>query len=118
MSDSTRCCAIPPTSSRTIPGRSGVDEQARRSGREFGDYSRQLVETIDLGPLLFQNPSNSVSEEQGAWRVQVFLDKSLLDNQMLARFCESINLQANGCRTGQLKDFGPDMASSRPSSRA
>lgn len=75
----------------------------------LGDYSRQLVETIDLGPLLFQNLSNSVSEEQGAWRVQVFLDKSLLDNQMLARFCESINLQANGCRTGQLKDFGPDM---------
>ncbi len=75
----------------------------------LGDYSRQLVETIDLGPLLFQNLSNSVSEEQGAWRTQVFLDKSLLDNQMLSRFCESINLQVNGCRTGQLKDFGPDM---------
>jgi len=75
----------------------------------LGDYSRQLVETIDLGPLLFQNLSNSVSEEQGAWRVGVFTDKSLVDNEMLHRFCESINLQKNGCRTGQLKDFGPDM---------
>lgn len=75
----------------------------------LGDYSRQLVETIDLGPLLFQNLANSVSEEQGAWRAQVFLDKSLMDTQMLNRFCESIKLQKNGCRTGQLKDFGPDM---------
>ncbi|GED98246.1 MCE family protein [Gordonia crocea] len=75
----------------------------------LGDYSRQVVEAIDLGPLLFQNLSNSVSEEQGAWRAGVFLDKSLLETQMLNRFCESINLQKNGCRTGQLKDFGPDM---------
>lgn len=75
----------------------------------LGDYSRQVVETIDIGPLLFQNLSNSVSEEQGAWRTQVLLDKSLLDTQMLSRFCESINLHKNGCRTGQLKDFGPDL---------
>ncbi|MFT4201203.1 MAG: MlaD family protein [Gordonia sp. (in: high G+C Gram-positive bacteria)] len=75
----------------------------------LGDYSRQVVETVDLGPLLFQNLSNSISEEQGAWRAQVFLDKSLVDNQMLSRFCEAINLQKNGCRTGQLKDFGPDL---------
>ena len=39
----------------------------------------------------------------------MFTDKSLVDNEMLHRFCESINLQKNGCRTGQLKDFGPDM---------
>lgn len=30
----------------------------------LGDYSRQLVETIDLGPLLFQNLSNSVSRSR------------------------------------------------------
>ncbi|MFW0791641.1 MCE family protein [Gordonia sp. CPCC 205333] len=75
----------------------------------LSDYSRQVVETIDLAPLLFQNLSNSVSAEQGAWRAQVLLDKSLLDNEMLSRFCEAINLQKDGCRTGQLKDFGPDL---------
>jgi len=75
----------------------------------LGDYSRQVVETIDLGPLLFQNLSNSVSAEQGAWRAQVLLDKSLLDNELLAKFCETINLQKDGCRTGKLKDFGPDL---------
>ncbi|MFM9378105.1 MlaD family protein [Gordonia sp. VNK21] len=75
----------------------------------LSDYSRQVVETIDLGPLLFQNLTNSVSAEQGAWRAQVLLDKSLLDNEMVNRFCEAINLQKNGCRTGQLADFGPDL---------
>lgn len=75
----------------------------------LSDFSRQVVETIDLGPLLFQNLSNSVSAEQGAWRAQVLLDKSLLDNELLAKFCETINLHKDGCRTGKLKDFGPDL---------
>ncbi|GAA1482934.1 MCE family protein [Gordonia sinesedis] len=75
----------------------------------LGDYSRQVVETIDVAPLLFQNLSNSVSAEQGAWRAQALLDKSLLDGEALSRFCEAINLQKNGCRTGRLDDFGPDL---------
>ncbi len=75
----------------------------------LSDYSRQVVETIDVGPLLFQNLGNSISAEQGTWRAQVLLDKSLVDNELLAEFCEAINLQKDGCRTGKLKDFGPDM---------
>lgn len=75
----------------------------------LSDFSRQVVETIDLGPLLFQNLSNSVSAEQGAWRAQVLLDKSLIDTQLLSQFCRAINLQKNGCQTGQLQDFGPDL---------
>lgn len=75
----------------------------------LSDYSRQVVETIDVAPLLFQNLSNSVSIEQGAWRTQVLLDKSLLDTELLSTFCEAIDLQEDGCRTGQLKDFGPDL---------
>ncbi|WP_132991529.1 MCE family protein [Gordonia zhaorongruii] len=75
----------------------------------LSDYSRQVVETIDVAPLLFQNLSNSVSAEQGAWRAGVLLDKSLLDNEMANKFCEAINLNKTGCRTGQLTDFGPDL---------
>ncbi|GAC70002.1 MCE family protein [Gordonia soli] len=75
----------------------------------LSDYSRQVVETVDVGPLLFQNLSNSVSAETRAWRAQVLLDKSLLDNELVSKFCQAINLQADGCRTGQLKDFGPDL---------
>ncbi|MFT4124780.1 MAG: MCE family protein [Gordonia sp. (in: high G+C Gram-positive bacteria)] len=75
----------------------------------LSDYSRQLVEAVDLGPLLFQNLSNSISAEQGAWRAQALLDKSLIDNQLLSTFCRAINLRRNGCETGQLQDFGPDL---------
>ncbi|OPX14832.1 MCE family protein [Gordonia sp. i37] len=75
----------------------------------LSDYSRQVVETIDLGPLLFQNLSNSISAEQGAWRAQVLLDKSLLDTQLVSQFCKAINLHKNGCETGQLQGFGPDL---------
>lgn len=75
----------------------------------LSDYSREVVDAVDMAPLLFQNLANSVSAEQGAWRARVLLDKSLIDNEMLSRFCEAINLRKNGCRTAQLKDFGPDL---------
>lgn len=75
----------------------------------LSDFSRELVDTIDMGPMMFQNLSNSVSAEQGAWRGQALVDKSLIDNEMLAKLCEAINLQKNGCRTAQLRDFGPDL---------
>lgn len=75
----------------------------------LSDYSRQVVDAINVAPLLFQNLSNSISPEQGAWRAGAFLDKSLFDNEMLAQFCQAINLDKDGCRTGQLQDFGPDL---------
>ncbi|MGC5246533.1 MCE family protein [Gordonia sp. DT219] len=75
----------------------------------LSDFSRQVVETIDVGPLLFQNLSNSISAEQGAWRAQVLLDKSLLDTELVSTFCRAINLHKNGCQTGRLQGFGPDL---------
>ncbi|GAA4679207.1 MCE family protein [Gordonia humi] len=75
----------------------------------LSDYSRQVVETIDVAPLLFQNLSNSISAEQGAWRASVLLDKSLLDNELTVKLCEAINIDKKGCRTGRLDDFGPDL---------
>ncbi|MGV9859121.1 MCE family protein [Gordonia sp. NPDC003425] len=94
------------TNSGTI---STSTQQLAALAENLSDYSRQVVETIDLGPLLFQNLANSVSVEQGAWRVQALVDKSLIDGEALNTFCQAINLQKNGCRTGQLKDFGPDL---------
>lgn len=75
----------------------------------LSDYSRQLVDTIDVAPLAFENLANSVSVEQRAWRAQVMVDKSLFDNELLSTFCEAINLQKDGCRTGKLTGFGPDL---------
>ncbi|GAB2644480.1 MCE family protein [Gordonia jinhuaensis] len=75
----------------------------------LGDYSRQVVESIDLAPLLFENLGNSVSLPQRAWRVTAFVDKSLLDNESLSMLCDTLHLQPNGCRTGKLTDMGPDL---------
>ncbi|GEE03306.1 putative MCE family protein [Gordonia spumicola] len=75
----------------------------------LSDFSREVVDAIDTAPLLFQNLSNSISAEQGAWRASVLLDKSLIDNEMTNRLCEAINMNKKGCRTGQLADFGPDL---------
>lgn len=75
----------------------------------LSDYSREVVEAIDVAPLLFQNLSNSISAEQGAWRAGVLLDKSLADNELLSTFCKAIGMNKKGCNTGQLTDFGPDM---------
>lgn len=75
----------------------------------LSDYSREVVETVDQAPLLFQNLANSVSVEQGAWRASVPVDKSVLDNQSLSALCRAIQLDSRGCETGQLKDFGPDL---------
>ncbi|MBY4571395.1 virulence factor Mce [Gordonia sihwensis] len=88
---------------------SGATGRMASLAANLSDFSREVVETIDVAPLLFQNLSNSISAEQGAWRASVFLDKSLLDNQMLNKFCNAINLNQKGCDTGQLKDFGPDL---------
>ncbi len=75
----------------------------------LSDFSREVVDAIDTAPLLFQNLSNSISAEQGAWRASVLLDKSLVDNEMTNRLCEAINMNKKGCRTGKLGDFGPDL---------
>lgn len=75
----------------------------------LSDYSRQLVDTIDVAPMALDNLANSVSTEQRAWRAQVLIDKSLFDNELLSTFCEAINLQKDGCRTGKLSGFGPDL---------
>ncbi len=75
----------------------------------LSDFSREVVEAIDVAPLLFQNLSNSVSEEQGAWRASVPIEKSLFDNESLSLLCEALNIDRKGCRTGRLKDLGPDL---------
>ncbi|EGD55888.1 MCE family protein [Gordonia neofelifaecis] len=88
---------------------SGATGRMASLAANLSDFSREVVETIDVAPLLFQNLSNSISAEQGAWRTSVFLDKSLLDTQLLNKFCNAINMNQKGCDTGQLKDFGPDL---------
>lgn len=80
----------------------GITDQMRRN-------ARNLTEVVDIAPLLFDNLDNSVSREHQAVRVHALTDKSVLDGEMLALFCERIQLRADGCRTGRPQDFGPDL---------
>lgn len=70
--------------------------------------ARGLTEIVDVGPLMFQNLSNATSREEQALRLHGLLDKSVLDGEALALFCERIQLRLDGCRTGKIADFGPD----------
>ena len=81
----------------------GTTDQLRRN-------AHQLTEVVDVAPLLFQNLDNAVSGEHQALRLHLLSDRALLfDNEQLALFCERILMRSDGCRTGKLKDFGPDL---------
>lgn len=71
--------------------------------------ARNLTEIVDVTPLFFQNLNNSVSREHQAVRLHALADKSALDGEALALFCERIQMRSDGCRTGKMQDFGPDL---------
>ncbi|RMI30321.1 MCE family protein [Nocardia stercoris] len=71
--------------------------------------ARGLTEIVDVGPLMFQNLSNAVSTDEQAVRLHGLLDKSALDGEALATFCERVQMRLDGCRTGKLADLGPDL---------
>lgn len=71
--------------------------------------ARGLTEVVDVAPLFFENFANAVSTENRALRLHLLTDKSLLDNELLALFCERVQMRSDGCRTGKLADFGPDL---------
>ncbi|WP_330179673.1 MCE family protein [Nocardia sp. NBC_01503] len=76
--------------------------------QQMRDSAPGLTEIVDVAPLFFQNFANATSTEQGALRLHLLTDKSLLDNETLALFCERLLVRSDGCRTGKLQDFGPD----------
>ncbi|MEV6066216.1 MCE family protein [Nocardia sp. NPDC052001] len=75
---------------------------------QMRDHARDLTEIVDVGPLFFTNLGNAVSPEANAVRLHLLTDKTLLDNELLALFCERLQMRSDGCRTGKLQDFGPD----------
>ncbi|MCP2319997.1 virulence factor Mce family protein [Nocardia amikacinitolerans] len=76
---------------------------------QMRDNARGLTEVVDIAPLLFENFANTMSHENRAMRLHLLTDKSLLDNETLSLFCERVQLRSDGCRTGKLADFGPDL---------
>ncbi|MFE3544761.1 MCE family protein [Nocardia sp. NPDC059177] len=70
--------------------------------------ARNLTEIIDVGPLMFQNFDNAISYEHQALRLHGLLDKIVLDSEVIATFCERVQMRLDGCRTGKISDMGPD----------
>ncbi|WP_405485186.1 MCE family protein [Nocardia sp. NBC_00511] len=75
---------------------------------QLKDNARNLIEIVDVTPLLFGNIDSAVLRDQGQIRLHFLVDKSLLDGEALSLFCSRIQMRSDGCRTGKLSDFGPD----------
>lgn len=72
------------------------------------DHQRDLMELLDVAPMLLDNLYNVADQKNGALRVKVVTDKVLFDNQLIKEVCNMMGLRQLGCSTGTLQDFGPD----------
>ncbi|MGY0500294.1 MCE family protein [Nocardia sp. FBN12] len=84
-----------------LTGLTGTTGQLQRN-------ARNLIEIVDVTPLLFRNVDNAVMRDEGQIRLHFLVDKSLLDGEALSLFCSRIQMRSDGCRTGKIEDFGPD----------
>lgn len=72
-------------------------------------HTRELAESADVLPLLFQNLAGAVDPATGQLRVHVDPAETLLDGQLVNGLCQRIGLALPGCASGKLGDFGPDL---------
>ncbi|MBF6468543.1 mammalian cell entry protein, partial [Nocardia beijingensis] len=86
--------------SGTMTGLTNVTQQLR-------DNAYGLTEVADLTPMVFQNISNIIDRDKGYVRVH-FMIPTALNGEIVSLFCERIQMKADGCRTGNMQDFGPD----------
>ncbi|MFI1238910.1 MCE family protein [Nocardia salmonicida] len=69
--------------------------------------SGAMVEIVDVVPLLMQNIDGAINKEKGFVRLQGLIGTAL-SGELISVFCERIQMRADGCRTGNVQDFGPD----------
>ncbi|MEU4711258.1 mammalian cell entry protein, partial [Nocardia salmonicida] len=69
--------------------------------------SGAMVEIVDVVPLLMQNIDGAMDKEEGFMRNQALIGTAL-SGEIVSVFCERIQMRADGCRTGNVQDFGPD----------
>ncbi|MCU1685373.1 MAG: Virulence factor Mce family protein [Amycolatopsis sp.] len=72
-------------------------------------HTRELAESADVLPLLFQNLANAVDPATGQLRVHIDPAETLLDGQLVNGLCLRIKLALPGCASGKIGDFGPDL---------
>ncbi|MFF3221462.1 MlaD family protein [Nocardia suismassiliense] len=66
-----------------------------------------ITEVVDVAPMVFQNIDRIVNREGRYVRLHAIIGTAL-SGEMVSVFCERIQMKADGCRTGNMQDFGPD----------
>ncbi|MFC3963738.1 MCE family protein [Nocardia jiangsuensis] len=84
----------------SLVGLTNVTQQLR-------DNAAGLIEVVDVAPMLLQNIDMTMNREQGFIRLHGLIGTAL-SGEVISVFCQRIQMRADGCRTGNMQDFGPD----------
>ncbi|CAM3098901.1 mammalian cell entry protein [Mycobacterium intermedium] len=72
------------------------------------DYRRELAEVFDVAPLAIDNVAAAIDPDNGMLRVGAHFDSVFFDSSMTKEVCNILGLRQLGCRTGTIRDLGPD----------
>lgn len=72
------------------------------------DYRRELAEFFDVTPLAMDNVVNALDTDNGMLRITAHFDSVFFDSSMTKEVCNILGLRQLGCRTGTIRDLGPD----------
>ncbi|WP_378735198.1 MCE family protein [Nocardia brasiliensis] len=86
--------------SGSLTGLTNVTQQLR-------DNAYGITEVVDVAPMVFQNVDRIMNREHGYVRLVGVLG-TFLSGEIVSLFCERLQMRADGCRTGNVQDFGPD----------
>ncbi|MGV9435213.1 mammalian cell entry protein, partial [Nocardia sp. NPDC003167] len=86
--------------STSLTGLTNVTNQLRAN-------SGALIEIVDLTPLLMENIDRTMDKDGRYFRQNIRIG-SALSGEIISVFCERIQMRADGCRSGNMQEFGPD----------
>ncbi|RJO76947.1 MCE family protein [Nocardia panacis] len=66
-----------------------------------------MTEVVDVAPMLMQNIDNMMNRQGRFVRLHTLVGTAL-SGEVVSLFCERVQMRADGCRTGDMQDFGPD----------
>ncbi|MFI8975179.1 MCE family protein [Nocardia asteroides] len=84
----------------SLTGLTNVTNQLRAN-------SGAMIEIVDIVPLLMQNIDGSMDKDGRYFRTHALIGPAL-SGEIISVFCERIQMRADGCRSGNMQDFGPD----------
>jgi len=86
--------------SASLTGLTNVSNQLRAN-------SGAMVEIVDIVPLLMQNIDGAIDKEGRFVRLHGLIGTAL-SGEIVSVFCERVQMKSDGCRSGNMQDFGPD----------